>query len=82
MLDGAPGDAFFTRLSRELHDRFGIGHPTVQIEVGEASEPSGPGRGGSSTMPHKRNPVGAALILAAALLVLSAFLLLRKEAVH
>jgi 3-carboxy-cis,cis-muconate cycloisomerase len=37
----------------------------MQIEVGEASEPSGPGRGGSSTMPHKRNPVGAALILAA-----------------
>jgi 3-carboxy-cis,cis-muconate cycloisomerase len=38
----------------------------MQIEVGEASEPSGPGRGGSSTMPHKRNPVGAALVLAAA----------------
>jgi len=38
----------------------------MQVEVGEASEPSGPGRGGSSTMPHKRNPVGAALILAAA----------------
>ena len=38
----------------------------MQIEVAEASEPSGPGRGGSSTMPHKRNPVGAALILAAA----------------
>ena len=37
----------------------------MQIEVGEASEPSGPGRGGSSTMPHKRNPVGAALILSA-----------------
>jgi 3-carboxy-cis,cis-muconate cycloisomerase len=38
----------------------------MQIEVGEAAEPSGPGRGGSSTMPHKRNPVGAALVLAAA----------------
>ncbi|MBI3197964.1 MAG: 3-carboxy-cis,cis-muconate cycloisomerase [Rhodospirillales bacterium] len=38
----------------------------MQVEVGEAAEPSGPGRGGSSTMPHKRNPVGAALILAAA----------------
>ena len=38
----------------------------MQAEVGEAAEPSGPGRGGSSTMPHKRNPVGAALILAAA----------------
>jgi len=38
----------------------------MQAEVGEASEPGGPGRGGSSTMPHKRNPVGAALVLAAA----------------
>jgi len=38
----------------------------MQAEVGEASEPSGPGRGGSSTMPHKRNPVGAAVVLAAA----------------
>jgi 3-carboxy-cis,cis-muconate cycloisomerase len=38
----------------------------MQIEVGEAAEPGGPGRGGSSTMPHKRNPVGAALTLAAA----------------
>ncbi len=28
----------------------------MQVEVGEAAEPSGPGRGGSSTMPHKRNP--------------------------
>ncbi|HYC64682.1 MAG TPA: 3-carboxy-cis,cis-muconate cycloisomerase [Reyranellaceae bacterium] len=37
----------------------------MQIEVGEAAEPSGAGRGGSSTMPHKRNPVGAALVLAA-----------------
>ncbi len=38
----------------------------MQAEVGEAAEPSGPGRGGSSTMPHKRNPVGAALVLSAA----------------
>ncbi len=38
----------------------------MQVEVGEAAEPSGPGRGGSSTMPHKRNPVGAALVLSAA----------------
>ena len=28
----------------------------MQIEVGEASEPDAPGRGGSSTLPHKRNP--------------------------
>jgi 3-carboxy-cis,cis-muconate cycloisomerase len=38
----------------------------MQTEVGEASEPSAVGRGGSSTMPHKRNPVGSAVILAAA----------------
>jgi 3-carboxy-cis,cis-muconate cycloisomerase len=37
-----------------------------QTEVGEVSEPAAPGRGGSSTMPHKRNPVGAAVALAAA----------------
>ncbi|WP_287497642.1 3-carboxy-cis,cis-muconate cycloisomerase [Pandoraea sp. CB10b_02] len=38
----------------------------TQTEVGEIAEASGPGRGGSSTMPHKRNPVGCASILAAA----------------
>ncbi len=38
----------------------------MQAEVGEAAEPAGSGRGGSSTMPHKRNPVGAALVLSAA----------------
>ncbi|MGA8492210.1 MAG: 3-carboxy-cis,cis-muconate cycloisomerase [Terriglobales bacterium] len=41
----------------------------MQGEVGEASEPSGPGRGGSSTMPHKRNPTGCSLTLAAAVRV-------------
>ncbi|HEY1329602.1 MAG TPA: 3-carboxy-cis,cis-muconate cycloisomerase [Casimicrobiaceae bacterium] len=38
----------------------------AQTEVGEAFEPSAPGRGGSSTMPQKRNPVGAAVVLRAA----------------
>ena len=38
----------------------------MQTEVGEASEASAAGRGGSSTMPHKRNPVGSAAILSAA----------------
>ncbi len=38
----------------------------MQNEVAEAAEPSQPGRGGSSTMPHKRNPVGCARALAAA----------------
>jgi 3-carboxy-cis,cis-muconate cycloisomerase len=36
----------------------------MQTDVGEAFEPSGEGRGGSSTMPHKRNPVAAASALA------------------
>jgi len=38
----------------------------MQTEVGEASEPAGEGRGGSSTMPHKRNPIGCAMTTAAA----------------
>jgi 3-carboxy-cis,cis-muconate cycloisomerase len=37
----------------------------MQTEVAEVAEPSGPGRGGSSTMPHKRNPVASTLTLAA-----------------
>ena len=41
----------------------------MQTEVAEAFEPSLPGRGGSSTMPHKRNPVSSAVILAAAVRV-------------
>lgn len=38
----------------------------MQTDVAEAFEPSGEGRGGSSTMPHKRNPVASAAALAAA----------------
>ncbi len=41
----------------------------VQTEVGELMEPAGAGRGGSSTMPHKRNPVSSAVILSAAVRV-------------
>ena len=41
----------------------------MQTEVGEAFEPAAQGKGGSSTMPHKRNPVGCALVLSAALRV-------------
>lgn len=41
----------------------------MQTEVAEVAEPSGPGRGGSSTMPHKRNPVGCAAVLTVALRV-------------
>ncbi|TWC23774.1 MULTISPECIES: 3-carboxy-cis,cis-muconate cycloisomerase [unclassified Pseudomonas] len=38
----------------------------MQTEAGEVFEPSAPGKGGSSTMPHKRNPVGAAVLIGAA----------------
>ena len=38
----------------------------MQTEVAEAFEPAAPGRGGSSTMPHKHNPVHCAVILSAA----------------
>ena len=37
----------------------------ASTEVGEVSEPYMPGRGGSSAMPHKRNPVSSTIILAA-----------------
>jgi 3-carboxy-cis,cis-muconate cycloisomerase len=37
----------------------------MQTEVAEVREPASPGRGGSSTLPHKRNPVGAAAVGAA-----------------
>src|SRR5919107_4225325 len=38
----------------------------AQTEVGEVAEPAGGGRGGSSTLPHKRNPVGSVLAIACA----------------
>ena len=37
----------------------------ASTEVGEVSEPYVPGRGGSSAMPHKRNPVSSTVIIAA-----------------
>ena len=37
----------------------------ASTEVGEVAEPYVPGRGGSSAMPHKRNPVSSTIILAA-----------------
>jgi 3-carboxy-cis,cis-muconate cycloisomerase len=38
----------------------------AQTEVAEVAEAGGEGRGGSSTMPHKRNPVGAVGLVACA----------------
>jgi len=38
----------------------------MQFEVGELAEPSDSGRGGSSTMPQKRNPIASTIALAAA----------------
>lgn len=38
----------------------------MQHEVAEAAEKGGEGRGSSSTMPHKRNPIGCAVTLGSA----------------
>ncbi|KMM86598.1 3-carboxy-cis,cis-muconate cycloisomerase [Pseudomonas taetrolens] len=38
----------------------------MQTEAAEVFEPAAPGKGGSSTMPHKRNPVGSAVLISAA----------------
>lgn len=38
----------------------------MQFEVGEVAEPGGAGRGGSSTMPHKRNPTASMVAMSAA----------------
>jgi 3-carboxy-cis,cis-muconate cycloisomerase len=38
----------------------------MQNEIAEVAEPSAEGRGGSSAMPHKHNPSGCAIALAAA----------------
>jgi 3-carboxy-cis,cis-muconate cycloisomerase len=40
-----------------------------QTEIGELAEPSAPSRGGSSTLPQKKNPVGCSVVLAAAIRV-------------
>jgi 3-carboxy-cis,cis-muconate cycloisomerase len=42
-----------------------------QTEVGEVAEGSAPGKGGSSTLPHKRNPVDTVAAVAAARLAMS-----------
>lgn len=39
MPDGYPGDAFLSATCRELHDHFGIEHPTLQVETGDRDHP-------------------------------------------
>lgn len=34
MPGGHPGDAYFEAIESALHDRFGINHPTIQVEIG------------------------------------------------
>jgi 3-carboxy-cis,cis-muconate cycloisomerase len=41
----------------------------AQTEIGELREPAGKNRGGSSSMPQKRNPVACAVVLSAAMRV-------------
>jgi cobalt-zinc-cadmium efflux system protein len=36
--DGSDHDAFIDRLNHELDHRFGINHPTLQVERGQACE--------------------------------------------
>lgn len=36
---GRPDDAFLTRISMELHDKFGIEHTTIQVETGNFVQP-------------------------------------------
>ena len=39
MPGGRPGDAFYREVARDLHDRFGIEHVTVQVEEGDPAHP-------------------------------------------
>lgn len=39
MPSGYPGDAFRNRISEQLHERFKIEHPTLQVELADPSEP-------------------------------------------
>jgi 3-carboxy-cis,cis-muconate cycloisomerase len=54
----------------------------AQTEVGEVSETAEEGRGGSSTMPQKSNPITSELILAAARLNASLLSALHQAQIH
>jgi cobalt-zinc-cadmium efflux system protein len=45
--DARVDDALLARIREELHSRFGIGHSTVQFELGDASHPCSQQAGGS-----------------------------------
>jgi 3-carboxy-cis,cis-muconate cycloisomerase len=51
----------------------------MQTEIGEVFEPAGEGRGGSSTLPHKRNPVTCSVVLATAIRVSSLLAAMPQE---
>ncbi len=36
---GYPGDAYICEIARSLHNRFHIGHPTIQVETGDPNHP-------------------------------------------
>ncbi len=57
--------AWLARLIGALAKMAGDIAHLASTEVAEVAEPYVKGRGGSSAMPHKRNPVGCTLILAA-----------------
>ena len=57
--------AFVTQVLGALAKMAGDVVNLSSTEVGEVSEPFIAGRGGSSAMPHKRNPVASTVILAA-----------------
>jgi cobalt-zinc-cadmium efflux system protein len=39
MPGGFPGDAFLAEAGHGLHEQFGIGHATLQVETGDAAHP-------------------------------------------
>jgi 3-carboxy-cis,cis-muconate cycloisomerase len=61
----AEAGAWLVQLTGALAKFAGDVEHLASTEVGEVAEPFIPGRGGSSAMPHKRNPIGATVIVAA-----------------
>jgi 3-carboxy-cis,cis-muconate cycloisomerase len=61
----AEAGAFLCRLVGALAKMAADVASLASTDIGEVAEPHLPGRGGSSAMPHKRNPVASTVILAA-----------------